>query len=181
MPTMDQVVWQSVNLATGEGEATQYKRGELLPATEDQEQLAQRSLLRIGGALRVVEVVYTEEELAEQARSRGQASARAAVAHDVDPDATMGAQVPGTAEPGLPTLTATHGGAVVIGDEDLRATHEQQAADAAAAAEEKASAAPASNASKSAWAEYAVRQGMPEDEAHGMSRDALAARFRAGE
>jgi hypothetical protein len=179
MPTMDQVVWQSVNLATGEGEATQYKRGDLLPFTEDQAQLAQRSLLRLGGAIRVVEVVYTDEELAEQARARGEATSRAAVAHDVDPAAAMGAQVPGDADPGPPTLTSSHGAPVVIGDEGMKADHEEQAAEAAARA--VAAKPPQPSAAKHTWVDFAVEQrGADRDQAEALTRDQLAAKYGRG-
>lgn len=126
MPTMDQVAWAQVNVSTG-GETAAFKRGDLLPETADPEEIAQRSLLRIGGALRIVEVVYTDEELAEMAKARGQATASAMVAHDVDPTVPLGEQTQGGSEPGLPTLTSAHGGPVVIGDDDLKAEHAKQA------------------------------------------------------
>ena len=126
MPTMDQVAWAQVNVSTG-GETAAFKRGDLLPETADPEEMAQRSLLRIGGALRIVEVVYTDEELAEQARARGEATASAMVAHDVDPSVPLGEQTATGGEPGLPTLTSAHGGPVVIGDDDLTAEHAKQA------------------------------------------------------
>lgn len=184
MPTMDQVVWQSVNLAAGEGEATQYKRGDLLPATDDPEQTAQRTLLRLGGAIRVVEVVYTEEELAAQARERGEATARAAVAHDVNPAATMGSQTAGGAEPGHPTLTSSHGAPVVIGDEDLRAEHQEQAgkeAERAEQARQAAEARPQPSAAKHVWVDYVVEHhDVARHDAEGLTRDQLAARYGKG-
>lgn len=179
MPVMDQAVWQSVSLATSGGDVVQYKRGDLLPDPGSDEEAAQRTLLRLGGALRVVEVVYTAEELAEQATARGEQSAAAAVAHDVDPTVPMEQQAHGEAEAGLPTLTSTHGSPVVIGDEDLRAAHEQQAADAEQAAAERAAKPPAIHATKREWVAFAVDQrGAAQEDAEAMTRDALVDAYR---
>lgn len=176
MPTMDQVVWQNVNLTAG-GETAQFKRGDLLPETVDSEEAAQRAMLRAGGALRVVEVVYTAEELADQARARGHATAKAEVQHDVDPALPAGEQVPGTAEPGPPTLTGTAGAPVVIGDEGMRDEHEAASAAAVQAAAERA---PTPHATKHAWVDYAVeRHGVDRERAEGMTRDQLAAEYGA--
>lgn len=119
---MDQVAWSNVNIVTG-GASKAFKRGELLPEPADSEEAAQRQLLRIGGALRVVEVVYTADELAEQARQRGVTTAVRESALDVDGSLPLGAQVNNVA-PGLPTMVDPSGSPVVIGDEDLRAEHE---------------------------------------------------------
>lgn len=179
MPVLDQCVWASCSIATAPGEVTAYKRGDLLPPVGSDEEAAQRTLLRLGGALRVVEVVYTAEELAEQATARGEQSAAAAVAHDVDPAVPMEQQAHGEAEAGLPTLTTTHGNPVVIGDEDLRAAHEQQAAAAEQAAAERAAKPPAVHAAKREWVAFAVDQrGVSQEDAEAMTRDALVDAYR---
>lgn len=175
MPTMDQVAWAQVNISTG-GETASYKRGDLLPETADPEEAAQRSLLRIGGAIRIVEVVYTAEELAEQARSRGEATAAAMVAHDVDLSVPLAEQTQVGGEPGPPTLTSAHGGPVVIGDEDLRREHDKQAK----AAEQRRREPPPANAAKAAWVAHAVDvHGADPAEAEKMSRDDLADKYGA--
>jgi hypothetical protein len=174
---MDQVVWQNVNLIAG-GEPAVFKRGELLPEAADSEEIAQRAMLRAGGALRVVEVVYTEAELAEQARQRGEAAAQAEAQAGLNPMVPPAEQE--APDPGPPVLPAGHGGSpVVIGDEEMRAEHEQAASEAQRRREEAATRPPAPHAAKTAWVRYATeRGGMEEGEAQGMSRDALAARFR---
>jgi hypothetical protein len=74
VPTQDQVVWANVNLMAG-GEAQSFPRGALLPDAASAEEIANRSLLRIGGAIRTVEVVYTADELAAQARAMAEVTA----------------------------------------------------------------------------------------------------------
>jgi hypothetical protein len=198
MAIQDQAVWASVNVPHPDKGSVNYKRGELLPAPASEEEAAARSLLRLGGALRTVEVVYTPEELAEQAQGRAELAAAAAVAADPDADP---AEHP-------PTLTATHGSPVVIGppegqgaasDDVPQYTGEPGAAAAklsgtpdagpgtgaaAAAADEippdgaeDAGPAPHANAAKAQWVDYAERRGMPRDQAEGMTRDQLVMQF----
>jgi hypothetical protein len=76
MPVQDQAVWKSVTLVTA-GAQHVYQRGELLPPPASDQESSQRTLLRLGGALRVVEVVYTPEELAARGRRPGQGPAQA--------------------------------------------------------------------------------------------------------
>jgi hypothetical protein len=116
MPTQDQVTWAAVNLVVG-GETQSFTRGALLPEVTDGEESAHRSLLRAGGAIRTVEVVYTPEELAAAAKQRGEAAAANAAQHDVDPALPSGGQVTGTAKPGPPTLEAPGHAPVVVGPE----------------------------------------------------------------
>jgi len=103
MPTMDQVAWANVNVHA-EGETKPFPRGALLPDAEDPEEASERSLLRIIGAIRTVEVVYTPDELAEQAKVRAETAAAAVTAHDVDPAKPMESQVTGEGEQHPPTL-----------------------------------------------------------------------------
>lgn len=114
MPTQDQVVWSNCNVFV-DGEHQTFTRGALLPTAASPDEEAQRGLLRLGGALRVVEVVYTPEELAEQAQARAEATAEREAALDVDPELPLADQMPGTAEPGAPTLTTPGGTPVVLG------------------------------------------------------------------
>jgi hypothetical protein len=116
MATQDQVAWASVNVSTA-GEQQNYARGALLPEVASAEESAERSLLRLGGAIRTVEVVYTPEELAAAAQLRGEEHAARVSAHDVDPSLPGGQQVPGTAKAGPPTLVTGTGSPVVIGPE----------------------------------------------------------------
>lgn len=113
MPTMDQVVWAQIGIHH-DGENRYFKKGELLPAASDSEEASTRNLLRIGGAVRPVEVVYTAEELAAQSQIRAETTAR----HEAAPDTP----------PGPPTLTSPAAAPVVVGDEDLRAEHEREQA-----------------------------------------------------
>jgi hypothetical protein len=179
MATMDQVVWQTANVVVG-GEHKAFNRGELLPEPASAEEANQRSLLRLGGAIRMVEVVYTPEELAEQAQARGEAAAAREAALDVDPALPAGEQQAG-GEPGRPTLVAPGGAPVVIGDEDLRAEHEAQAEEAAQArqaeAERAADKPPGVTASKAAWVDYAVARGADRDDAEAQTRDQLRAAY----
>lgn len=183
MPTMDQVVWASVNVHAG-GEPQCYKRGDLLPEASSSEEMAQRQLLRQGGALRIVEVVYTAEELADMARARGEATAAREAAADIDPNVPVAEQVT-QPDPGLPVLREPSGSPVVIGDEDLRAAHQQQARDAGQTRETQAREdkegqpkPPAASAAKSAWVDHAVDvHGADRAEAEKMSRDQLAAKY----
>jgi hypothetical protein len=121
MPVMDQVVWASVNIASASG-TTAYGRGALLPDPADPEEASTRNLLRIGGALRTVEVVYTAEELAEQMGAQAAASSARVAALDVDPTAAVGNQTLGTGEPGPPTLESPGTTPVVIGPDDTIAS-----------------------------------------------------------
>jgi hypothetical protein len=116
MPTQDQVTWANVNLVVG-GETVSFARGALLPDPASGDDSAYRSMLRSGGAIRTVEVVYTPEELAAAAQARGEAGAAHAAQHDVDPSLPSGDQVPGTAKAGPPTLETAGGSPVVIGPE----------------------------------------------------------------
>ncbi len=123
MPTMDQVAWANANILVGDSRPP-YPRGALLPEPATAEEAADRSLLRMIGAVRTVEVVYTAEELAEQARARGTADAAAAHAGEVDTTLPMGDQVTTPTPAGPPTLHGGTGAPVVIGDEDLKREHE---------------------------------------------------------
>ena len=76
MPVQDQAVWKSVNV-TVDGKAAVFGRGALLPPPATDQEANTRTLLRLGGALRVVEVVYTPDELAARARRPGQGPAEA--------------------------------------------------------------------------------------------------------
>jgi hypothetical protein len=169
MPTMDQVVWANANVTVG-GETQGFARGELLPEAGTAEELAERSLLRIGGALRAVEVVYTPDELAEQARLRGETTATREAALDTDPAVPSGQQMPGGVPAGRPTLVEPSGSPVVIGDEGLR---EEHAAQARVAEESRARQGPKPNAPKPVWVDYAVKQGQDRTEAEAMTRDQL--------
>jgi hypothetical protein len=98
MPVQDQVVWQNVNVAVG-GQSRNFARGALLPNPTSEAEANTRALLRLGGALRVVEVVYTEAELAQRRRGPArpaEASARAGItaAEPAAPAATATAQAP---------------------------------------------------------------------------------------
>jgi hypothetical protein len=116
MPTQDQVVWASVNILTASG-STPFTRGSLLPEPRPEE-AESRALLRLGGAIRTVEVVFTQEELAEQAGASAAATAARVSAHDVDPGLPSGEQIAGTAQPGPPTLESAGHTPVVIGSDD---------------------------------------------------------------
>lgn len=63
MTMVHQVVWMKCNIFSKDGEPTVYNRGDLLPDGVDDIQLEQ---LRVIGAIRVMESVPTEEELAAQ-------------------------------------------------------------------------------------------------------------------
>jgi hypothetical protein len=82
MPVQDQAVWKTVNATSG-GQARTYRRGDLLPPPATDAEANQRTLLRLGGALRVVEVVFTPEELASRGRGAGQSPAQASAAAGV--------------------------------------------------------------------------------------------------
>ncbi len=128
MATMDQAVWANVNVSV-DGEHQAFARGALLPEPATADEASERNLLRLGGALRTVEVVYTPEELAEAARQRGETTATREAALDVDPTVPAGAQVP---DPGTvpPTMMEPSGAPVVIGNEEMRDAHEKAAAKA---------------------------------------------------
>lgn len=136
MPTMDQVVWATVNCYAG-GEPASFKRGDLLPEAASPDESAQRQLLRQGGALRIVDVVYTEQELADLARARGEATAARETA--LDPPAADRDE-----EKARPVMADPSGAPVVIGDEDLRAEHKKQAAAASHVARKPAGSASSS-------------------------------------
>jgi hypothetical protein len=179
MPTMDQVAWATCNVSVPGG-SERFARGDLLPEPGSDAERAERSTLRTIGAIRTVEVVYTPEELADQARERGQATAAREAALDVDPSLPLADQVPGTVEPGRPTLMEPSGAPVVIGDEELRAEH-QAAADEAGRrrAEEEQNAPPPATASKADWADFAVRvRGADRAEAEKLNRDELRRKYR---
>lgn len=172
MATMDQVAWANVNVRVG-GVPKSYKRGDLLPEAADTEESSQRQLLRTGGALRVVDVVYTPEELAERAQALGAATAAREVANDVDPSLPLGQQVPGSREPGLPVITEPSGSPVVIGNEETRAEHAKEAEAAAAVS-------PGVTGTKAAWVDFAVARGADRDKAEAMTRDQLRAAYGGG-
>jgi hypothetical protein len=100
MPVQDQAVWRSVTVVTG-GTPKVFNRGELLPPPATDGESGQRTLLRLGGALRVVEVVFTEAELAARGRRQGQGPAESnagagvasVVAPGPDQDPRVGAPV----------------------------------------------------------------------------------------
>lgn len=119
MPMQDQAVWANVN-ATVAGAMTPFTRGALLPDPVSPDESAERSLLRIGGALRTVEVVYTPEELAEQAAALAAATSAREVAADVDPVSASGSQVAGAGVAGPPTLHSGGAGAPVVLGKDTK-------------------------------------------------------------
>lgn len=129
MPTMDQVAWATANITVG-GESTLFTRGALLPDPANAEEQGERGILRSIGAIRTVEVVYTPEELAAQAKERAEVTAQREAAYDAAADASA-SQVPGPGEPGRPVLQEPSGNPVVVGDEKLRQEHEQQRSAAA--------------------------------------------------
>jgi hypothetical protein len=120
MPTQDQVVWANCNVLVGEA-LEPFSRGVLLPEVATQAESANRQTLRLVGAIRAVEVVYTEAELAAAAGVHAQANADRAVARDVDPAAPMGDQVTGGVTAGAPTLESPGQTPVVIGPEPVKA------------------------------------------------------------
>jgi len=140
MPTMDQVAWAGVNAVVGT-QREHFTRGALLPAPATADEAYDRQTLRLIGAIRVVEVVYTPEELAEQMKAAGQQGAAREAAGQVDPAAPLGDQTELAAAAGPPTVTSPGGAPVVIGDEDLKAEHAK--AEKAAAARAEAAAKPA--------------------------------------
>jgi len=79
MPVQLQVAWEHCNLMVG-GKPTSLARGELVPDTDDTEELAQRATLVLGGALRVVEVVFTQAEMAEAVQAAAETAQAAAAA-----------------------------------------------------------------------------------------------------
>lgn len=105
MPTMDQVAWAEANIEHA-GALENYKRGALLPYPANDDEAANRGTLRLLGAIKTVEVVYTPEELAGAARAIGEAAAAAEAAHDQAPRGEA-----------LPTLAAPGATPVVIGPE----------------------------------------------------------------
>jgi hypothetical protein len=78
MPVQDQAVWKSVTVVT-HGSPQSFHRGDLLPPPAGDAESNQRALLRLGGALRVVEVVYTPDELRARGQGGGQSPAQAGV------------------------------------------------------------------------------------------------------
>lgn len=178
---MDQVAWANVNIMVG-GEMQQFHRGDLLPEASSSDEASNRSLLRLGGAIRTVEVVYTADELAEQAQQRAVATAARETALDVDPALPLAQQVPGTAPAGRPTLVEPSGSPVVLASEEDRADHERQAeqAEQARTAEASQPPPPPANASKAVWVRHAVDvHGADRGEAEGMSRDQLRGQYTA--
>lgn len=185
MAIQDQAVWANVNVPHPDKGSVSFKRGELLPEPASDEESAARAILRLGGALRAVEVVYTPEELATRARDRATLAAAATAAHDPEADA---AEHP-------PTLTSTHGSPVVIGppdgkdDDDAGGKHAVTEPGAAAALLSGAPGAhgagtpgvarPHANATKAAWVDYAVTQDMDRDDAEAMTRDQLARKYES--
>jgi len=117
MGTQDQVVWPSVNIP-----GATYQRGALLPDAVTDEESDYRALLRIGGALRVVEVVYTPEELAAMAGERAETTAVREAALSTDPAAPSGEATAGGASPGRPTLAEPSGAPIVVGSEEDKAS-----------------------------------------------------------
>jgi hypothetical protein len=178
---MDQVAWASVNIMAG-GEMQQFHRGDLLPEAASSDEASNRSLLRLGGAIRTVEVVYTAEELADQAQQRAVATAARETALDVNPDLPLAQQVPGSAPAGRPTLVEPSGSPVVLASEEDRAAHQRQSEQAEQARSEEASQPPPppANASKAAWVRHAVEvHGADQGEAEGMTRDQLRGQYTA--
>jgi hypothetical protein len=106
MPVQDQAVWRSVTVPVS-GKSQSFQRGELLPPPASEAENSQRSLLRLGGALRVVEVVFTPEELAARQGRPGQGPAATSAGAGVT---AAVAPAPG-ADPRSPNL----GGPVVLG------------------------------------------------------------------
>jgi hypothetical protein len=153
MPVQDQVVWQNVNVTVA-GRNRNFARGELLPNPTSEPEANNRALLRLGGALRVVEVVYTEAELAQRRRSTARPAAAAAragiTAAEPAPAAPAAAQAATPEKPAEPPGS----GPVVLGPK------------------------PVPSATKHEWKDYAVSQGMEPADADDMTRDQLAAKYR---
>jgi hypothetical protein len=103
MPVQDQVVWQTINVNVG-GQRRHFARGELLPAPVSEAEANARALMRLGGALRVVEVVYTEAELAARRRGRARPA-----------DAAERAGITAAAPASTATAAAPASGPVVLG------------------------------------------------------------------
>jgi hypothetical protein len=126
MATMDQAAWANVNVLVGKIREP-FTRGALLPEPGTAEEAYDRQTLRLIGAIRVVDVVYTAEELAAQMQARGEADAAREAAGQVDVSVPLGDQTEQAAAPGPPTVSGGAGAPVVIGDEDLKAEHEAAA------------------------------------------------------
>lgn len=77
MPIQDQAAAKQITVVTA-GKSVVYERGELLPPPASDEESNTRALLRLGGAVRVVEVVYTPDELATRSQHAGGARAASA-------------------------------------------------------------------------------------------------------
>jgi hypothetical protein len=101
MPVQDQAVWRQVTVVTG-GQNHVYNRGDLLPAPASERENSLRTLLRLGGALRVVEVVFTPDELAARASRPGQGPA----ATNTNAGVTATVVPPATADPRVATVGA---------------------------------------------------------------------------
>lgn len=130
MPTMDQVAWAGANVVVGQVRE-HFARGALLPAPVTADEAYDRQTLRIIGAIRVVEVVYTPEELAAQMAAQGAATTAREQAGQVDPDVPLGQQTELPAAGGPPTVVGPGGAPVVIGDEELKAEHAKAEKDTA--------------------------------------------------
>lgn len=147
MPVQDQAVWKSVNIVVG-GKPTVFSRGDLLPPPATDAEANQRMLARIGGALRVVEVVFTPDELRARSQLHGQGPAEAAATAGITAVTATVAPAPGS-DP-----RSAAGAPVVLGPK------------------------PASHATKREWHEYAVTHGLTAEAAEGMTRDAIVQHFR---
>jgi hypothetical protein len=111
MPVQDQVVWQNVNVSVG-GKNRHFARGELLPNPTSEPEANNRALLRLGGALRVVEVVYTEAELAARRRGRARpadTAERAGITSAAAPTSAAPAEAPAAGPVVLGPKPAAHG------------------------------------------------------------------------
>src|SRR4249920_2921408 len=113
MPTQDQVAWANCNITTG-GATKPFPRGDLLPAAVGDDEQYERTTLRLIGAIRTVEVVYSDAELAGQARDRGEQAAVRAAVHD-----------PGPVPAVTPVLETPGAAPVVIGPEPGAKTEEK--------------------------------------------------------
>jgi hypothetical protein len=150
MPVQDQVVWQSVNVAV-RGRLRTFKRGELLPPPADDKEANLRALARLGGALKVVEVVRVAPDPATRT-SPAQAAAMAGIPASPSPGTTPGPAP--AAEAAAPAAGESTAPPVVLGPP------------------------PPAHGSKRDWVDYAVTQGMDRAEAEGMGRDQLAQHYR---
>lgn len=89
----DQVAWKTANIAVA-GEPRVWHAGDLLPDPASDEESQIRNVLRLGGAIRAVEVVYTPEEIAAAGQARAEAAAGVTTAAETAPAPAAPAAAP---------------------------------------------------------------------------------------